>query len=253
VIKDTAKRCWFRDELRQARAMAFRDGEGCDEIILTLERLGLVLTKKTINLRGFKQAIRAQASKSPLAEEIPKQFVDVMMPFPLLYDYVVEGRNAAFHEGAYGRHLTTHAVILSTILEDALMNGLNNVRDFMVPNPICAESWQPVSFIRQTMLVNSFSYLPVRMRYGSAEEDWWLISSQAVAQYLRVCPHPRKNLATPLDGAINANGIQPLLPRLASPAHSIEKATHRWDGHPILVMRDGSRELLGILTAFDLL
>ena len=38
------------------------------------------------------------------------------------------------------------------------MSELHQVSDFMVRNPVCASMWQPLSFIRQSMLVNSFSY-----------------------------------------------------------------------------------------------
>ena len=35
------------------------------------------------------------------------------------------------------------------------------IGDYMVPNPVCASDWQPVGFVRQMMLANSFSYIPV--------------------------------------------------------------------------------------------
>jgi len=50
----------------------------------------------------------------------------------------------------------------------------------MVRNPICAELWQPISFVRQQMLVSSFSYLSVQDNEGK----WFLLSDQEVATYL---------------------------------------------------------------------
>ena len=71
-----------------------------------------------------------------------------------------DGRNDALHQGACARHLANHAVQLALVLEDALMPSEPKVSDFMVRDAICAAHWQPISFVRQQMLANSFSYLP---------------------------------------------------------------------------------------------
>ena len=70
--------------------------------------------------------------------------------------------NDALHQGAFARHLTIHAIDLALILEDALRSFEEpRVSDYMVRNPLFAELWQPIGFIRQQMLANSFSFLPV--------------------------------------------------------------------------------------------
>ena len=84
------------------------------------------------------------------------------------------------HQGAFARHLTVHAIELAIVLEDALTQLKNPmVSNFMVRNPVCAEMWQPVGLIRQQMLVNSYSYLPVLR-----ENHWYLISDADIAMYL---------------------------------------------------------------------
>src|ERR1035441_1611646 len=110
------------------------------------------------------------------------------------------------HEGAYARHLASHAVKLALILEDALCNGsdkdgsnksletpfpklapegaLMKIGELMVPNPICAEIWHPLSFIRQTMLESSFSYLPVQTT-ADGKSAWKLVSDLELARYLK--------------------------------------------------------------------
>jgi hypothetical protein len=56
--------------------------------------------------------------------------------------------------------LTTHAFQVALILEDALMTDMKMVSQYMVRDVVCAQSWQPISFVRQQMLAYSYSYLP---------------------------------------------------------------------------------------------
>lgn len=54
------------------------------------------------------------------------------------------------------------------------------VGDLMVRSPVIAEDWQPISFVRQAMLTNSFSYLPLFI-----EGRWKLLSDFFIARYLQ--------------------------------------------------------------------
>jgi hypothetical protein len=113
------------------------------------------------SLSKYKPEISQVARLSALADEVRLKWPDFHSNFDDLYDQIREARNSAFHEGAFARHLTSHAVLISIILEAALMDGRNRIGDYMVRMPVCACMWHPLSFIRQTMLANSFSYLPV--------------------------------------------------------------------------------------------
>ena len=175
----------FRDELRTARAAALRDAETYQEIVLTLERLGAYLFGTMANLGRYKNDIVKLAEHSPMASEVPSILPDLHASFVQKYEIVRKGRNAAVHEGAFARHLTVNAVELSLVLEEAIMHGYNRVGDFMVWNPACAFMWQPLSFIRQTMLANSFSHLPVPVSVDTTSE-WRLVSDSELARYLRV-------------------------------------------------------------------
>ncbi len=159
------------------------------------------------------------------------------------------------HEGAYARHLATHAVRLALILEHALMNGLNLVREVMVPNPICAEMWQPLSFIRRTMLESSFSHLPVRTS-NDGQCEWKLVSDEALARYLMGAhdeEEKKKRLVQSLAAAVAEEGLSLCATKPCEQEDMISKVMAGWNGLPILVMRKDSAELVGILTAFDLL
>ena len=88
------------------------------------------------------------------------------------------------------------------VLEDALMNNLGTVAEFMVRDPLCCSLWQPPSLIRQQMLANSFSFLPVRIESC----EWRMLSDQELARYLRVKAQRRKErLAKSLKSALTAD------------------------------------------------
>ena len=157
----------FRDQLRAARAAALRDAEAFTGLLSVFERLGSHLTNKRVTLEKYRKAISALAKQSPMAEDVPRELPDYHQKFVVKYEVIQDARNVALHEGALARHLTINAVEMSLVLEEAIMGARCQVSDFMVRNPVCASMWQPLSFIRQTMLVNSFSYLP-----GCARERW---------------------------------------------------------------------------------
>ena len=64
------------------------------------------------------------------------------------------------------------------------MTDAISARDFMVRDPVCAYIWEPISSIRRSMLVNSFSFLPVNIGDPDSGE-WKLISDFSIAHYLR--------------------------------------------------------------------
>ena len=176
------------------------------------------------------------------------------MPFSRLYETVRQGRNDALHQGAYARHLTIHAIQLALVLEDALMNGYTEVKEFMVQDPICAQTWQPMSFVRQTMLTNSFSFLPVRWSDGK----WKFVSAKAVGRFLREAgengrDERKARLAMPLTEAESLGLGFEDAPCL-TPTDSVQKALDGVSHLPFLVLDPEHKETpLGILTSFDLL
>ncbi len=249
---------YFRDQLRQARAAAASDAEGYQEILYCLERLGSKLTKKIGDLGAYKGAIRNAGECSPLMQAIPDEKPEYHTEFGKLYNSVREGRNDALHQGAVARRLTTQAVELALILEDAVMKGSTKdpvvVGDFMVREPTCAYPWQPISFIRQTMLVNSFSYLPVLLMVDQGRE-WRLIADYAIARYLNSSSQetPKQRLVRTLDEAIAAGEIKSIETALCTVKSPVTKALQYQDGRPALVRREGTDDLLGIVAPFDLL
>ena len=246
---------YFLNLFRQARAKVLRDAEAAAAIIHVLEKMGMFLGGEMKCLGEYEGHIKSVACRSLLARKVPKELMEFHIPFAELYRSVREARNAAMHEGAYARHLTTHAVKLALLLESALMNGLDLVRDLMVPNPVCAEMWQPLSFIRQTMLENSFSYLPVRTSVDP-QAPWKLVSDASLALYLRAASDGecmKKRLVQSLADAEQTGGIKLLRTKQCHQEEPISSVLAGWNGLLILVVRKDSTDLVGILTAFDLL
>lgn len=245
---------YFRDQLREARAVALKNAQAFEQLIFVVERIGLHLTGKIENLHAYADDVAKLASMSPLAAEVPALLPNWHAPFATLYTLVRQARNDALHEGAFARHLTNHAVELTIILEDALMGEAFAAREFMVRDPVCALRWQPISSIRTSMLVNSFSFLPVEAEVTSPPH-WKLLPDFAVASYLRAAKSPTeriKRLARPLGELVKTGEITLLDAPLCGPEDYIDTILERSKGLPVLVVGlDG--DLRGIVTPFDVL
>jgi len=248
---DRAAVITFSGQLREARESALRDSEAFEGIIQVVERLGSFLCRRIGDLGWYKEEIEKNARQSALAEEIPGPWRSLHIPFSLLYDLVKDARNDALHQGAFARRLTSHAIELSLVLEDALRRSLDSpaVGDYMVRNPTYAEFWQPISFIRQQMLANSFSFLPVR---GAG--DWCLISDLQIATYLGTDVSARRQR---LAQNLNAARIPLQQAKFCQVDTPLEEALRMLDNEqrPLLVcLKEGDQQaLVGIVTPFDLL
>lgn len=138
------QRIYFRDLFRNARSVALKDAEGFGATLFALERFGRFLSKREMDLGKYQACISDRAKDSPLAQMIPGMWPEFHTSFADLYEHLRAARNSAFHEGAVARHVTSHAVLVSIVLEDALMNNQHRIGDFMVRMPACACMWHPL-------------------------------------------------------------------------------------------------------------
>ncbi len=242
------QRLHFRDELKAGRATALADAEGYGRLLLAVERLGKVLSGRAVNLSRMKDTLGALAAASPLASQLPELHPACHTPFGVLFDHVRVSRNAAMHEGAHARHLTAHLTQLALVLEDALMAQSRAVGDFIVRNPTCAAEWQPISFLRQVMLSQSYSFLPVA---PEGQGPWRIVTDKDVAVLIQGAPDRQMALAMTLGQAVE-RGLLPLhepycCPRTTDAAEALSRSGQL----PILVVEAGN--LLGLATPFDLL
>jgi len=218
-------------------------------MLLALERVGALLTNRIGDLGRYKKRLKEVGAHSPLAQQVPKKHPALHIPFDKLYELVSDARNEAMHQGVYARHLARHAIELFLILEDGLMNRSNCISDYMVTSPVIAESWQPVSLIRQRMLADSFSFLPVQIA-----REWKVVADYKLAKWLRTVSNDgerKDRLNITLDAARNM-GLELVDPVIAENEDMVSNVLAKCDGRPILVV-DRDRRLLGIATPYDLL
>ncbi len=124
------------------------------------------------------------------------------------------------------------------------------VADFMVKDVIQAELWQPLAFLRQQMLKNSFSYLPL----WNLNQGWRPVSDHSLAVALRRKGKREDLLGMTLEKAIADCIINPPEARLVKPDEEIQDVLNLLNDRPILIQHPNKQdEIMGIVTAFDLL
>ncbi len=256
LLELDAKR-FFRDELREARADAFRNAEGFHTLVFAIERLGSALSGNVGSLGGrYRDVFTDLAQRSTLAYKIPGALPEWHTPFDALYEIVKEGRNDALHQGAYARLVTEHTVLLSLIFEDALMKEETLVRDFMVRGAVCAVPWQPISSVRQLMLTNSFSFLPIWATWQSPAR-WLVLSDYDLAKFLRGSAsnaERNKRLVTTVRSAVQNDQLDVQDPVFCSPLDPISAVFEAKERRIVLVLeRANPDHLVGVITPFDVL
>ena len=119
---NTPEKCFYRDHLRSARAVALADAEGFQDVLQSLELIGQMRLGKVRSLGKYKNTLSDLANASPLFAEIPLQWPRYHTSFSALYDELRQARNDAVHQGSHARIATDHAVELTIIIEDSLMS-----------------------------------------------------------------------------------------------------------------------------------
>lgn len=245
------RRRFFRNELRNARAATFRDSENFSEILFVLERFGSFLLGQPGNLGKYEACITEVASASPLHGVYGQAWGT---KFGNLFRVVRQARNDSMHIGAYARHAANNSVLISMILEDALMAEADTLQEFMVQDPVCAELWQPIGLIRQRMLANSFSFLP--LRHAGSPAKWALVADVQLAKHLRGAgtAERSKRMAQSLESAVSSGEILLSDAQCFGSETKVTDVMSFIDQKPILLFNSDSHDnLVGLVTAFDLL
>lgn len=176
-----SERTHYRDQIRAARYAALADAEAFSNVCFAIEELGLRLLRSQGDIGTYKDRIGVYAIRASVFAEFSESHPALFKKYDALYDTVRAARNDAMHIGAYARHATEAAIELCIGLEEGLMIGVAPaVADVMVKSPITVQSWHPVAYARQLMLMHSFSFLPVHF-----DNRWWLVSELGLAKYLR--------------------------------------------------------------------
>ena len=245
----------FRSRFREARAAVEKDGSDCMAIIHVLEDFGQVLTGKMGAIGEYQKCITTFVSDNNPADAFDNGY---HIKFDKLYRIVRNNRNRAAHEGARSRYFVPRVVELSLMIEDALMRQAqaDELKDYMVPNPVIAYTWEPLSIIRKAMLSNSFTHIPYRRG-----DRWFVVSDWAIALYLRPdSKYDDTKLNTTLKEALDDGMKSHECPIVAPPNTKVYDVLNRArtvdspNDLPILVTHPKDEDyLLGILTYSDLM
>lgn len=246
------QRIYFRDMFRDARAAALADAEGFQQVLFAVERLGSFLYGRQGSLGTYERRILAFLAENDAIADV-QSITGRHGHTATLYRLVREARNSALHQGAFARQLTFNCVELAIAIEHALCHSMSTVGDYAVHHPVCAATWHPVSFVRQTMLANSFSYLPIDVGEATAP-TWKLVSDLALASYLRKpgSPTTKTRLQKTLGELVTAAEIELLEPLVCPPDADVFHALTQCRGLPIIVVTPDTAGLVGLATPFDL-
>jgi CBS domain-containing protein len=240
--------------LRDARELAQKDSEDFAALIQAFERIGAMEKGRLGNGFGaYKDELLAIANQTPLHAGKPAHF---HASAGSLFSLVNEQRNDAVHQGIIARNLVRHSVEFSLTLEHAVMNmeNMNTAADLMVRDVCYADRDHPVSYIRQRMLVNAFSFLPVRLDDNSVK----MLSDASLAKWLRRMDWSDQKLALvrTLRDATSASSdpLELIDPVSRSSSTPISELVNALNSVPILLHEPGNNtKIVGLISAFDLL
>jgi hypothetical protein len=202
------------------------------------------------NLNRYGPKLLALAKESALYEAAQTDRSGRHTSPERLFQLLRTARNQAMHQGAYARLVARHAVDFCLLLEDALVNGSDVIDDFIVRDPITAEVWQPLGLVRNTMLQNSFSWLPIR-----ASGEWGLIGDGAIARILRGVENnaERQTRVTwTVEHAMQCGYLVTEEAVVVSPNTPLKRIFER-DSWRVALVVDEQKRLIGLATPFDLL
>ena len=241
----------YRNEIRKARHAVIEEGAGYEVIVQTVERLGAYLwnpkkRKGSGSLGEYKEILRDEV----LRDLVPTNFDRV-------YERVRIGRNAGVHQGAEARPLIQNAVELAIMLEDGLreVSKMNRAREVMASPVVRAYTWEPVAQTRQKMLAGSYSALPLWRKVSEGcEGGWSVITADAIVKWLQqpsdICRKKKEKLQ--LAEAIG-KGLKTTKACETGPEEEIVLPDDGWPGGVLLVAHGEQHDLIGVVTAFDLL
>ena len=186
------------------------------------------------------------------------------MDWDRLSDLVRDARNDIAHTGTEAVLAKTRTMALAGVLLEALLgvageDGLVRLAEVMVADPVCAHGWQTVADVRRTMLVTDFSELP--LAGGAVDGRWLTVAADDLAAYLGFDgPERKERMGRTVDEAVD-EARRPLSLCRFRTATDDTPLRDVWEGNnegprlPMMVTREGGGdiELVGIVTAFDLL
>ena len=133
---------------------------------------------------------------------------------------------------------------------------MNKAREVMASPVVRTYTWEPVAQARQKMLAESYSALPLwQKKCEGCEGGWSVITADAIVKWLREAPdktcrveREKMQLADAIE-----KGLETSKACKTGPEEEIKLPDDGWPGGVLLVTNGEQHDLIGIVTAFDLL
>lgn len=142
---------------------------------------------------------------------------------------------------------------------------MNKAREVMASPVVRTYTWEPVAQARQKMLAESYSALPLwQKKCEGCEGGWSVITADAIVKWLqresdKTCRAPSKKCKCRVErekmqlaDAIE-KGLEITKACKTGPEEEIKLPDDGWCGGVLLVTNGEQHDLIGIVTAFDLL
>ena len=253
-IPKEEERLELRKRLQKARYQVLEDGENWLGIAQAIEAVGKAIAKEDKYRSGLgslkKELQKFIKKKHPTTDPGKKEAErgPLESTFENLLEEVRKARNDEAHTGVAARSAARIAVVVGIYLEDTLMAASgaekDGVKAYIQEQVVRAYTWQRLGECRRLMLTHSFSYLPVKIK-----NEWKMLSDADLAEYLVVKgPDARKET---VEEAIK-NGLNLEDAVEVKSIYCKEKALKKMKGQAAVVINK-EKELLGIITPFDLL
>ena len=245
----------YRNEIRKARHAVTEEGAGYEVIVQAVERLGAYLWNPCSEKGKFGDLGRYKKKLKNLVKDTV-----VMTDFCRIYERVRNGRNAGVHQGAEARPLIQNAVELAIMLEHGLREAskMSKAREVMASPVVRAYTWEPVAQTRQKMLAGSYSALPLwRQKSEGCEGGWSVITADVIVKWLQqapcnTCRKEREKMQL-ADAMAMEKRLEALKACETRPEEEIVLPAGGWTGGVLLVTHGDQHDLIGVVTAFDLL
>lgn len=247
----------LRKRLQKARYQVLEDGENWLGIAQAIEAVGKAIAKKDkyrSGLGSLKEELRKFVKKRhPTTDQRKKEAErgPLESTFENLLEEVIEARNDEAHTGAAARAAARIATVVGIYLEDTLMAASgaekDGVKAYIQEQVVRAYTWQRLGECRRRMLTHSFSYLPVQIK-NEIKNEWKMLSDADLAEYLVVKGSDARKET--VEEAIK-NGLNLEDAVEVKSIYCKEKALKKMKGKAAVVIKN--KELLGIITPFDLL
>ena len=198
----------FLLDLRGARQAWLADAENAEALVFAIEGFGRHLVGAERTLGQVSPAL-VEFVAGALGHERGN---DLSAKLRVL----VHARNDRMHKGFAARNLAKDALRVAVMIEEALLKGWTGVKveHVMTPSPTCAATWHSFGRVRDAIIENAYSFLPILL-----PEGWRVVSERKVAvciqaaraagQDLRPC---RLDAASP----VPAHGGAPLWQAIVS-------------------------------------